>query len=129
MVSRLTFLVALSLPLIVLALLARKVSKKYTPRGLLFFALCMLGVAMMGGTAAVATRPSSAPRITLVGRCRAFQPVYVGKTRRFLFNLVRNDGSQIPLQTAIHPPATDHEKNIPHGQLLQFGKSNATRYD
>ena len=74
---------------------------------------------MMCSTAAVATRPSSAPRITLSGRCRAFQTIYVGKVHRFLFNLVRDDGSQIPFQTDINPPATDHERYIPDGELLQ----------
>ena len=119
MVSSLTFIVVLSLPLIVLALLARKVSKKYTARGLFFFCLGILGIAMMCSTKAVATRPSSAPRITLIGRCRAFQTTYVGKVHRFLFNLVRDDGSQIPFQTDIDPPATDHERYIPDGELLQ----------
>lgn len=97
----------------------RKLSRKYTLRGMAFLCLAVFGMAMMGTTARFATRPSSAPRVTVQGRCAGFEDISTRSNPRYLFLLVQGDGSQIPLETQITPPLFGEEHVIRNGESLQ----------
>lgn len=97
----------------------RRLSRKYTSRGLAFMCLGIFGMAMMGLTARFATEPSSAPRVTVQGRCAGFEDISARSNPRYLFILVRGDGSQIPLETQITPPLSDGSHIIQQGESLQ----------
>jgi hypothetical protein len=97
------FCFAMLAVLVVMALLFRKVGLRYTPRGLAFFCLAIVGMGFMGSTGVFATAPSSAARITVDGYCYDYQNVYVGRTIEYVFRLALDTGSVLHLQTPLTP--------------------------
>ena len=101
------FLVIMAVCLAVLGFVFRKAWLKYTPKGFAFFCLGIVGMGCMGLTAAFATGPSSAERITIDGYCRDFHEVVVKGARSqdsyYVFLLEPSAGPVLRLQTPLTP--------------------------
>jgi hypothetical protein len=97
----------------------RNVRKEYTPRGRAFFCLGLFGMGLMGCANYFATFPSSASRVTVVGRCESFQKIQEGRIAHYQFGVALNSVSHLMFKSEITPPAhTGYDPYIQDGELI-----------
>ncbi len=97
--------------LIILALLAfmvfffRGIAKKYTPVGLAWWFVSLLGFAVAGFSGANSTTPSSAPRNTVLGEVQGCSEHVLGRGNYTYTFLLNSEGKGlIEIATRIKPP-------------------------
>lgn len=97
-------LVALA-PLVIVVMLTRKVAKKYTPWGLVWWSVGLAGFAVAGISAANSTMPSTAPRLTVSGLAQGCAQQTIGRGNYiYSFLLMRTNAPSISLSTHIKLP-------------------------
>ena len=97
-------LVALA-PLVIVVMLIRKVAKKYTPWGLVWWSVGLAGFAVAGISGANSTMPSTAPRLTVSGLAQCCAQQTIGRGNYiYSFMLMRTNAPSISLSTHIKLP-------------------------
>jgi hypothetical protein len=91
--------------LVFIGFLLRRVAQKYTRMGLAWWFVALLGFAVAGISGAHSTRPSSAPRKTVIGRVQGCTEHEIGKGN-FTYTFLLDSGVQnsVEIATRIKPP-------------------------
>jgi hypothetical protein len=98
-------ILALIALLFVIAMLVRNGAKKYTPAGLIWALLCLMGFGLAGFSGANSTTPSSAPRTTLTGAAANCIEHRRGRgSFTYSFVLTPTTGVPVRLETRIKAP-------------------------
>src|ERR1035437_4441556 len=91
--------------LVFIGFLLRRDAKKYPPVGLAWWVVALLGFAVAGISGAHSTRPSSAPRNTVIGRVQGCTEHVLGRGNYTYTFMLDSDGQPpIEIATRIKPP-------------------------
>jgi hypothetical protein len=104
----------------ILALFFRNAWRRYNPKGFAYFCLALAAMGTMGFVGSLATTPSSAPRVTVTGKCQGFQRIAGKGHAHYEFAVVVPGGATVPLQTPIAPPPRNRvQTSIPDGATVE----------